>query len=98
MDEESLGDKLQTLAAERDLELSLSKQKMDRDRQGREQQVREGAEEAFCAEKKDVIGRGTNLKRNKIRQTMAKIPDNEVVAEVGAKLLRRIDLGLEDEM
>jgi len=36
MDEESLGDKLQTLAAERDLELSLSKQKMDRDRQERE--------------------------------------------------------------
>ena len=29
---------------------------------------------------------------------MAKIPDNDVVAEVGTKLLRRIDMSLEDEM
>lgn len=37
MAEEALADKLQMLAAERDLELQLSQQQMDRDREEREQ-------------------------------------------------------------
>lgn len=42
-------------AAERDLELQLSNQKMERDKEEREQKVREEAEENFCDEKKDLI-------------------------------------------
>lgn len=41
MSEEALADKLQMIAAERDLELQLSQQQMDRDREAREQEVRE---------------------------------------------------------
>ena len=37
MTEEALADKLQMIAAERDLELQLSQQQMDRDREAREQ-------------------------------------------------------------
>lgn len=43
------------LEAERDLELQLSEQKMVRDREEREQQVRETQEEKFCDEKKELV-------------------------------------------
>jgi len=67
MTEEALADKLQMIAAERDLELQLSQQQMDRDREAREQQVREEQEEKFCDEKKDLIQRQANAKKSKIQ-------------------------------
>ena len=98
MTEEALADKLQMIAAERDLELQLSQQQMDRDREAREQQVREAQEEKFCEEKKDLIQRQANAKKSKIQQVMNKMPDNDTVQEVGDKLLRKIDATLEDEI
>jgi len=98
MSEGDLADKLQMLAASRDLEINLSEQKLQRDKEEREQQVREGQEEKFCEEKKDLIAKQSGMKRRKIQQTMDKMPDNEVVQEVGNKLLKRLDQSVEDEM
>lgn len=98
MTEEALADKLQMIAAERDLELQLSQQQMDRDREAREQQVREAQEEKFCDEKKDLIQKQASAKKSKIQQVMNKMPDNDTVQEVGDKLLRKIDATLEDEI
>ena len=39
---------------------------MDRDREAREQQVREAQEEKFCDEKKDLIQKQANAKKSKI--------------------------------
>lgn len=55
MSEEDLAEKFQMLEAERDLELQLSEQKMVRDREEREQGVREAQEEKFCDEKKELV-------------------------------------------
>jgi len=55
MSESDLADKLNMLAAERDLELQLSQQKMKFDREEREQKIRESLEEKFCDEKKDLV-------------------------------------------
>ena len=71
---------------------------MQRDKEEREQQVREGQEEKFCEEKKDLIAKQSGMKRRKIQQTMDKMPDNEVVQEVDNKLLKRLDQSVEDEM
>lgn len=98
MSEGDLADKIQMLGASRDLEIQLSEQKLQRDREEREQQIRESQEEKFCEEKKDLIAKQSSLKRRKIQQTMDKVPDNDVVQEVGAKLLKRIDQSVEDEM
>jgi len=98
MADEELADKLQMIAAERDLELQLSQQKMDRDREEQEQKVRESQEETFCEEKKDIIARQAGAKKTKIETVMNKMPDNDVVQEVGDKLLRKIDITLEEEI
>jgi len=79
MSEGDLADRLQMLAASRDLEINLSEQKLQRDKEEREQLVREGQEEKFCEEKKDLIAKQSGMKRRKIQQTMDKMPDNEVV-------------------
>lgn len=55
MSEDDLAEKFQMLEAERDLELQLSEQKMVRDREEREQEVRESQEEKFCDEKKELV-------------------------------------------
>jgi len=98
MADEELADKLQMIAAERDLELQLSQQKMDRDREEAEQQVRETQEEKFCEEKKEIIAKQAGAKKSKIEVVMNKMPDNDVVQEVGDKLLRKIDITLDEEM
>jgi len=95
MADEALAEKLQMIAAERDLEIQLSQQKMDRDRQEREQQIREEQEEKFCEEKKEAMAKQAGTKKSKIELVMNKMPDNDVVQEVGSKLLRKIDSTLE---
>lgn len=96
--ESELAEKLQVIEAEKDLELQLSNQKGNHDREEREQMLRENLEDGFFNEKKDLLARTANLRRLKIKQVMARMPDNETVQEVGEKLLRRIDMTVEDEI
>lgn len=67
MSESDLADKINMLAAERDLELQLSQQKMKFDREEREQKIREELEQKFCEEKKDLIQAQANMKRRKLK-------------------------------
>ena len=71
---------------------------MDREREEKEQETRETLEEQFCEQKKDLANREANLKRRKLQQTMDKMPDNDIVQDVGEKLLRRIDMTLDEEI
>lgn len=45
-----------------------------------------------------MIQKQASAKKFKIEQVMNKMPDNDVVQEVGDKLLRKIDQTLEDEI
>lgn len=71
---------------------------MNRDREEREQKVREDQEEKFCDEKKELVQISGQLKRRKLQQVMDKLSDNETVQDVGEKLMKRIDASIEDEM
>ena len=96
--EEELADRLQVFAAEKDLELQISNTKMERDREEMEQKVREELEEKFCNEKKDIITKQAQAKRKKLQQVMDKMPENEVVQDVGHRLIKRIDNSVEEDM
>ena len=53
MPEAALAEKIQMLEAEKDLEIQLSNQRVQRDREEREQKLREDLEENFFREKRD---------------------------------------------
>jgi len=42
------------------------------------------------------MNRSADIKRFKLHQVMDKMPDNETVQDVGEKLLRRIDMSVDD--
>ena len=71
---------------------------MDRDREEREQKVREEQEEKFCDEKKDLLERAAGAKGRKLQSVMDKARDNEIMQNVGEKLLRRINNSVEEDM
>jgi len=60
--------------------------------------LRENLEEGFFNEKKELMSRTANLRRLKIKQVMDRMPQNETVQDVGDKLLKRIDMTVEDEI
>jgi len=60
--------------------------------------LRENLEEGFFNEKKELMSRTANLRRFKIKQVMDRMPQNETVQDVGDKLLKRIDMTVEDEI
>lgn len=66
MPEDELAERLQMIEAEKDLEIQLSNQHVQRDREEREQKLRENLEENFFKEKKDQLERSANLKRFKL--------------------------------
>jgi len=44
------------------------------------------------------MAKNGSLKRRKLQQVIDKMPNNEIVQDVGEKLIRRIDGTLEEEM
>ena len=85
------------LGAKRDFEIEQSKEKMERERVEKESKLRESLEEKFCQEKKDLTTKQSEMKRKKLIKTMQKAPEDKAMQDIGDKLIRRIDMTLEEE-
>ena len=55
-------------------------------------------EEQFCKEKKEILNASSLSKRVYVTNLMKKYKDDHVVMEVGNKMIRRIDMSLEEEL
>lgn len=94
---EELEQTINRLAAARDFEIQKSAEKMERDRIDRESKARQELEEKFCEEKKDIQKRAATVKSMKLQEVMKKNPKDQVMQDVGLKLLGRIEMTVEDQ-
>lgn len=64
----------------------------------KEAELRQNYEEKFCNERKALLEDSNNRKKDRISGFMEKHPDDELVQQVGNKLLKRINMSQEEEM
>ena len=93
-----LEDALLKIQAQRDLEVTFVDETVEKSLAERESQVKLKQEEIFCLERKDLIRNQSQAKRAQIAAVIAKYPSEVTLQNIGVKLLKRIDMTLEQEI
>lgn len=93
-----LDDALLKINAERDLEVQFVDESIEKSIPERESQVKQKQENIFFRERKELIQNQSQAKRAQIAAVIAKYPQEKTLQTVGLKLLKRIDMTLEQEI
>lgn len=64
----------------------------------KDSQIRQKQESIFFKERKEIITNHNGIKRAQVVALMAKFPTIKQIQEVGAKLIKRIDMTQEEEI
>jgi FKBP-type peptidyl-prolyl cis-trans isomerase 2 len=93
-----LEDALAKLQAEKQLELSLVEDKLKIKQLEEDSAIRVKQEKTFGEEKKDLHRHCQMLKKDKLKEVMELFKEEPLVIEIGAKMIKRIDATLDDQM
>lgn len=95
---EDLEEALAKLHGLKEHELNLIEENAKLDLKNKEAELRQKQEEHFCNERKALVEESNKRKKDRINAYMEKHPDDEMVQQVGNKLLKRISMSQEEEM
>ena len=98
MQGDALNDELSRLQAQKILECQLVNEKVTRSINDLDSTLRQKQENVFFKEQREIITQYTGVKRAQVMALVQKFVGVKSIQEVGSKLIKRIDLSIEEEL